>query len=295
MFLYNSKFFRTSKPLNLNFLILSVILDNQTRRNKIDVPELNLHTRFLGIKNIFEVETKKDRLSNFSFKTENILKHKPQQTFSFYLNLFILVNRTSNFSATQPHANYRLFYLHSEPGRVSILNPTQFFRKWSNSYEFLFNAFYFQFEPFIFSSKFFKKETLALNWSSHLMDITTWRYTSFFFTFFITVFTRKLQFFYKYFQRPSATFALITDLEYHFKTLFYLKRHRWFTLALVPINLDPWLVSFAVPVFKNDLFVQFFFIKILLLIRRQGVFHRFEIFKNFWVTTQLSYQKYLHV
>lgn len=220
--------------------------------------------------------------------------------FSFLKNLiqiFFTVSYVDTNIRNKPHAFFRLFFLRTLNSREFVFHPTSFFQKWTSIYNFIFNSFYFNFLPLIFSSKFFKKEVLSINWFFHSLNLSSWRYTSFFFTFYNAIYSQKLFSFYKNLKHRFLSYAFVSDLEYHFRTFFYLKRNKWFILALVPINLNPWMVSFAIPVGQSNFFSQFFFFKFLLLIRKKSALSLFQLKKKNWfyINNILSLQKWKQI
>lgn len=66
------------------------------------------------------------------------------------------------------------------------------------------------------------------------------------------------------------------DVPYHLKTIYYLHRSGFYTIAPVPINYDIALVDFAIPSSVNSIFGQLFFIRFLLQTRRTARRYEYE-------------------
>ena len=181
-----------------------------------------------------------------------------------YLNvlnekLFFLINYISTSSNFSPHANFRLLGLLKFQDKSLIFLPKKFFFFWSEAISLFTNLFYFRKLPLIYSSKFFKKETLSLNWNLHKFSLSTWKYVSNFFTFYTTIYNKHLSKFFKKLKLLKFSFALIVDIEYHFKFLYYFHKFKWYLVALIPMHINPWIVNIALPVVSSNFFVQLFF------------------------------------
>lgn len=284
-FVINTRFLISPAVFNLKLASLIYIYDNTTQHvfDNLRSPSFNRKFSRLTVKNSLASSFKSLDYPQIWIHSNSAPKiFTLENSLKYTLNLFFMINQTSAFQKYKPHAQFRLFYLYAQRDKQFIFSAPKFFKKWQNLYSLLYNIFYFNHLPLVFGSKFFKKETLSLNWFFNLINLDTWRYASFFFTFYISIYTRKINFFFKRLKEKKLSFALITDLEYHFKLLFYLRKNKWFTLALVPSNINPWSVSIALPVYKNDFFVQFFFYKLLLVIRKQSIFDNFNVSNQLW-------------
>jgi hypothetical protein len=283
LFINSLKLQTVSIFYRFNLSLLRLILRKVPLTQGLHQPSFLRNMSVFTVKNVL---TPSSQLLKFpDFHTQSKAHHQiinSRQTIHHIINLFFLINQSSDFQRYKPHANYRLMYLYLRTDKVFIFSPKRFFHKWQNIYSFLYNVFYFNHLPLVFGSKFFKKEIHSLNWYLNEFTLDSWRYASFFLTFYISIYNRKLNFFFKQLRDQKFAFALITDLEYHFKMLFYLRKLKWFTLALVPSNLNPWSVSVSLPIFKNDFYAQFFFIKLLVLIRKQALLAQHKICKAVW-------------
>jgi hypothetical protein len=75
---------------------------------------------------------------------------------------------------------------------------------------------------------------------------------------------------------------LISDCIYHRKVLYYLNKHKLFSIGLVTAVSDPWLVSFAMPVLSTNLLTQSFFLKFITLTQKKAAHRHFELKKKIW-------------
>jgi hypothetical protein len=150
----------------------------------------------------------------------------------------------------------------------------------------LFNFFYYNRMPLIFGSAFFKQEILAINWQYTKLDLVTWKKTFPFFIFKTTVFSKSVDAFYSGLKKIGFRLFLIADCEQHRKLLYYLNKSKAFSIGLVTGNLDPWLVSFALPILSTNLLVQGFFLRFIVLTQKQAAHKHFEIKKTTWVDIQ---------
>lgn len=78
----------------------------------------------------------------------------------------------------------------------------------------------------------------------------------------------------------NFNYFIVTDCHYHFKTLFYLKKNRNFTLGLVNVNDNPNVVSYPIISFFDSYLVQLFFFKLIFYIKKQVYFLKYIYFKK---------------
>jgi hypothetical protein len=200
-----------------------------------------------------------------SIKKKNVSKNDKKLIFKkiFFKNfkLFFLFNHTS-FSRFHIHHNYYYFFQCDN----KILNYSKFIYKWNNFNELIYNMYYYSYNSLIFSSFLFKKEISSINWYFTNLKNINWKYSSLFFFLKTNKFHKKIDFFYYNLKKFYELFLVISDTNYHFKNLYYYNKYNFFSIGLVPFNLNPWNVSFALPVMINNFFIQLFFIKILIYI-----------------------------
>jgi hypothetical protein len=134
----------------------------------------------------------------------------------------------------------------------------------------------------------FKKETLALNWNEDFFENLHLISNSFLFLNNFIKYGTKLDFFYYKLKNKKLDFFFITDVEFHFKNIHYFKKFNFFTIGLIPANLNPWLVSFAIPVFSNNFLNQFFFFKFFFIAYKKSLFEKYLFYLKIWKNLLLT-------
>jgi hypothetical protein len=142
--------------------------------------------------------------------------------------------------------------------------------------------FFYKINPIIFSSPFFKKETLSFNWNFHNWEQALWRYYFNFFYFKFNKNTTKFDFFTLKLQEMDIDFFLITDVNYHFKNLYFFRNYKFYTIGLTPINVNPWIVNYPVPVVQNHYLMQLFFFKILMFVKKNSLLNKYFFYKKYY-------------
>ena len=201
---------------------------------------------------------------------------------SYFFNAFFLMNHIPVTYQQTLHHNFHLLGASQSRTKIVIVEPKKFFRRWRDVYTLLSNFCYFNSIPLVYSSSFFKREILSINWHFNRFNVTTWRNIYPLFLTKTTIYNRKINFIFEKLKKLRFSFALITDCEQHYKLLYYFNYYKWYTIGLIPNNIDPWLVSFAVPVLQNNLFMQFYFIKFFVLIRKTVSYQKFNFQRNLW-------------
>jgi len=76
--------------------------------------------------------------------------------------------------------------------------------------------------------------------------------------------------------------SVITDISYHQKTIYYLKRLHYFTIGLVPSIYSIKSVDLAIPSATDSLTNQVLFIRLLLLIKQSARNEYIKQLKTLW-------------
>lgn len=185
-----------------------------------------------------------------------------------YLTFFFFFSYYSASSLFPQHAIYKLLGASAINNTYGMLSFRTFCHRWGDGFSFVFNLFYHNISTLIFGNPTFKKEILAINWRTSLLDVYAWKYCYPFFVFnsskhnteINSVFKRLFDFQYRIF--------FITDCVYHRHILNYFFRQNMFIIGLISSNTNPWTVSYAFTVSENSHTSQLFFLKFLLLINK---------------------------
>lgn len=279
-------FFLKNKNLILNFFIFNLKFFYFFKNNK---QILNINNNFKQINKYlnFNVNHKFNKFDELEFTDNKVIKKfhfsvkKINLEYKLF-NLFFLFNYSLFNSNFKFHYNFKIFYIYNYSNKIVLLDSTKFLSRWKEAYDFLFNIFFYNFNPIIFSTSFFKNETLALNWNYNNFDINLWRYYFPFFIFKLTNYNKKTDFFFDKLALLDINFYLITDCIYHFKNLHYIKKKNFYSIGLIDANLDPWLVSYPIISFFESFLTQLFFFKFLIFIEKRTIFLKYNLFKNMW-------------
>jgi hypothetical protein len=180
-----------------------------------------------------------------------------------------------------------MFSIHNYNNKLIIFDSSKFLLRWKELYDLIFNIFFYKFNPLVFSSVFFKNETLALNWNYNSFEINLWKYYFPFFIFKLNNYNRKASFFFEKIKNSNINFFFVTDCSYHYKNLYYLKKNNCYTIGLINIFLNPWLVSFPVIALFENFLIQFFFLKLIIFIQKNCLFLQYTFFKKTWINYKL--------
>lgn len=231
--------------------------------------------------------------SYYSFKAKNYQSNLYLNTAQFNqsFNFFFILKKLFNFlfffnyynqtNLHKLHFNYRLLFANIVNNNVT-LNNTKVVQCWTHCFFFLFNIFYYNLNPTLFSTLVFKNETLAINWLNYEHKLSLWNYSSSFFYFKTNKFNIKIEFFFKKLAFLNLNFIFISDCSYHYKNLYYLNKNNLCTLGLVDCTINPWLITYPLPCLTNSLIIQLFFIKFLLFSYKHVLQIKYEYYKNIW-------------
>ncbi len=165
--------------------------------------------------------------------------------------------------------------------------------RWIESYNLIFNIFYYNFNPLFFGTVLFKNEILALNWNYNYFDINLWKYYFPFFIFKLNNYNKKTDFFFEKLNTYNINFFFISDCQYHYKNLHYLKKKNQYTLGLINFNINPWLVSYPILSFFENFLIQSFFFKFIIYIQKKTLLEQYCFFKKIWINFLVSKNNFI--
>lgn len=198
------------------------------------------------------------------------------------INLFFFFNYSYFGSQFSFKSHYNLFAVRDSKTSLVVFDLNKFFARWNDSYNLIFNTYYYNLNPILLGSALFKNEILALNWNYSYFDINLWRYYFPFFIFRSNKFSTKSSFFFDRLNLFEVNSFIATDCHYHYKNLHYLKKKKFYTIGLVDIHTSPWIVDYPILSFFESFISQSFFFKFLIFTERQVLFIKYSFFKNYW-------------
>lgn len=147
-------------------------------------------------------------------------------------------------------------------------NIKALFSRWVNTFHLIHTLFTYKCSTATFSSPIFAEEVDALNYFGSNFNYALFRHVRpcFYYTEpsyglnSLLVFTKLLQ--------GNLDVGVITDVNIHDKTLFYLQSINTYTIGLVPSNYNQWTVSYPVPTTLESFLAQYFFLKWLHLTKQ---------------------------
>jgi len=264
---------------NKNFFYIKYLL-NSFKINNFNKKLLNVHNNY-KLNCVFE-SFKTNLIENNTKPVKfNVTKINSNSVFKFF-NLIFLFNLSMFNTIFRFNHNFKLFYLYETSKQLIIIDSKKFINRWKDAYDLIFNIFLYNYNPLVFSTKFFKNETLAINWNYNFFDINLWNYFFPFFVFKLNKYTHKSSFFFEKLNHLNVNFFLITDCTYHFKNIHYMRKNNYYTIGLVNVNLNPWIVSYPIVSFFDSFITQSFFFKFLITINKLVNYTKFNFFKNTW-------------
>lgn len=281
-----------NKKLFYYFLTFKIIVtaktDNFLKFKKLSVFSTNVFNRYLTNQFNFKMKNLNLNFSPNTPITANIdFVNKYDNVKLGLLNIFFFFNYSYFGTQFNFNSQYKLFYLKNVKNKIIIFDLNKFFLRWNDTYNLLFNFFYYNINPLILSSPLFKNETLALNWQYSHFDINLWRYYFPFFIFKTNKYSPKTDFFFDKLDSLNINTFLITDCHYHFKNLHYIKKKNLYGIGLVDMNSSPWDVFYPILVFFESNLSQAFLFKLLIFLDRQVLFIKYSLFKNYWFKFKL--------
>lgn len=224
------------------------------------------------------------------FKTPQLLNVNQSKICSnnktFFYNIFLIYIQYTALSSHNffvPHTNFKHLFLFSQNQTISYLNLPKMYSKWINTCNFILNLFFIKSNLLVFTVKTLKNEALSFNWSLNLLNYNLFKFSSPLFFSKDTNFGVVSTLIFKKLNQNNLNTVFLTDVKYHEKNLYYLKKFNITTIGLVAHNLNPWLVTYAIPTSTNSLFIQYFFIKLLIYFKQFSLQKQYTNYKQLWL------------
>lgn len=198
--------------------------------------------------------------------------------FELYLH-FTQMNPSAFF---KPHGAFLTYFIVNSNGAATFVNVSKTYSRWVNFINLIKNIFTNNINTFLFSTSAFRQECIAFNWTEKCLEYELFkRSTPYFFKKDIQFGTDSITIFNR-FERSGLSTVFLTDSQYHWKNLYYLKRVGIYTISATPINSNPWNVHFSLPVGSNNLISQYFFIKLITMFKHEVKLNAYQSLKKLW-------------
>lgn len=196
--------------------------------------------------------------------------------------VFLKANSTLGFTNFIPHTSQRSIFIKYHKKGVAFSSLPRFYSSWTDAYNLMFNIIFYRIDILTFGSSFFKNEILALNWNNKGLINTFWRYIKPFLVYQSVKIHDYGNYVFRSLNRMGYYVSLILDITYHKKTIYYLRRSKFYVIGIVPANYDIKSVDFALPIVNDSMTNQLFFIRLILLIKKNVKIYHFKELRLHW-------------
>lgn len=207
----------------------------------------------------------------------------------FLFKIFFLFNNSFSNTLFFGNTAFAGYNLVPKGEKILVLNYKSYLHRWLVSYDLLFNLNYFNISKLFFTSPLFYLQNSALNWNDFSWTFELWQWFQHVFIFQSPRHDPKLTYFFSKIKIYGASCAVITDTNYHLKTVFYLKKSYFFTIGLIHVNEDPFFLEYPIVAFFNNYLIQSFFIKFIFFIQKQSNAVKLNYYAHLWQTAKQFY------
>lgn len=266
----------------LNSLYWNHLFNHFNKKNKYNQIKINF------VKSNFKIQgysnsINKNFFSNLPQLTKTKLHNTPNNFFYKNFKTYLRTNISSNNPTFQVSSSFKSYYMGATKGGLSVFNVSKLFNKWKLSYYLFFNLFHYKIQFLSFTPSFFKKEVLSLTWKDAKQVSFLWRYIKPFLVYKQNKINDEGEFIFRKIKFLGFNIACVSDISYHNKTIYYLKRLNFYTIGLVPTIYHRNTLDFAIPTSNSDIISQLFFIRTLLIIKQTTLSQQFYTLKNYWL------------
>ena len=224
-----------------------------------------------------------------SFSGVNTITYKSQNKMFRLFKVFLQLNLYTNTHVYKTHMTWKSFFITNSSSGIHIININKIYSKWKEFYYLILNLFYFNIHILFFGTSFFKKELSSFNWKLAPQISSLWRYIQPLFFYKSNKIINYSDFLFRKLKLLNFNIALLLDVTYHNKTIYYLHKVPFYTIGIVPINESYHTVNFAIPTASNNIFAQLFFIKFITKTKKITKNIEYNNLKNLW----LDFYKFL--
>jgi len=233
----------------------------------------------------FEVLIKKTyknekNFSHVTYKKKNIFKlifHSSKSLNTIYLTYLRYTFYSSTFYL-KPHTNYRHFFNLNSRVSLFTINYFSFTKKWLNTYLFLFNLFYANLKPIFFGEPLLYKEIKTLNWFFYKNYLFGYPKNFKISNFFSQAGSFKKDTLSALLPVSSCDIFIILNI----KKIMKVSQFTPFLLGLTPLNQNPWLLDYPIPVFYQNFLIQYLWLHLLFKILKFSIHIKFSNLINNW-------------
>ena len=219
----------------------------------------------------------------FNKSTINIVSRKEKIKQLTLFKTFLKANATLGFTNFIPHTSQRAIFIKYHKKGVAFSSLPKFYSSWMNTYTLLFNLIFYKIEILTFGNSFFKNEILALNWNSSTLLNNFWRYAKPFLIYQSVKINDYGNYIFRTLNNYGYSLGLVLDIIYHKKTIYYLRKNKFYVIGIVPCNYNIKSVDFALPIVNDTITNQLFFIRLIILIKKNVNQYKFNQLKNIWL------------
>ena len=191
-------------------------------------------------------------------------------SYSFFrktFDIFIKLNFYLPSTLFKTYSSPKQLYFSAVSGSISVGFLAKIFNFWQVFYSFFTSLYYFKLPVLYFTSNFFRREVLSLNWTYFLHVKYAWKYVQPFFFLLHNKILPYSNYIFASLRKLNFNTAFIGDVSYHQNTLHYLSRAGFYIIGLVPSTSRHYFLNFIIPIATNNFISQFFFLRLILQVK----------------------------
>jgi hypothetical protein len=234
-------------------------------------------------KHVFKSSFKLDKslLVKSRFSPKFFKKNNSESMYNLDLfKSFIYLNTWLPTPKIETHASFNVFFMYNSNLNVGFFNVKKVFQAWNNIIIFISNMFFYGIKYSVFGSSYFKYEVLSLNWNQLSFIRTLWRYTHPFIFYLRNNTTMKNRLYFDYLTKAHHRIAIIVDIYYHSRTIYYCNRYKLISIGPVPISSNFYTLSIVLPTSSNLAFSNLFFLRLFLKLQKLNANLVFNNYRN---------------
>lgn len=215
----------------------------------------------------------------FTTKTDTIT----QPTRAIFLVFSRLMFKNINFFF-KPHKSFKAFFnLTNRVGLIQV-DTKIYFHRWLNGHLLIINIFFFNLTLLVLGNKFLWRETLTLNWLHYNFNDSIFKVLKNKFFFKDHNPSSKTESIFNKLKTISPDSFLVLNASTHKSNLFFLKKLGVFTIGFISVDNNPWLLSYPIPIFNQNLVVQYFLFQLMLFSFSKAKSLKFNLIYQYWST-----------
>lgn len=207
-------------------------------------------------------------LTSKRYKLNTYRPNKLNSVTSNSFKIFINCSMYNNKRIFKVHHTYNIDGLISSSNNAGFNNIKSFLNSYKKFFNLIYYITYFKLPTIMFSNNIFREEVCSINWAHLSNHLFIWKYNYYSIFFKPSKLKDSLVYTFTLFKQARISSSIVTDTQYHNKTIYYLHRYNFYSIGISDAGKSKYILNSSLPALGESITSQLFFIRMLTLINK---------------------------